>query len=173
MKKKDQILLEEAYNTVVNEFLGFGKKKEDENNYGVKFANLLAKGLIAKGFKYHSIGGGFQFYKDNGHGMNMIISMGGARDKFKETPVSVLVKYSDYKSPYKQELYKNWNFVSIQAMYPYRQDLSGADMDERKKAYNEDAQWEEEQRKKVGQIYDVISAFDDAKLSKLQDLLDQ
>ena len=167
MKNKDQILLEQAYSTVVNEFLGFGKKPQDENNFGVKFVNLLAKGLIAKGFKHQSISGGFQFVKDNGHGMLMTISVGGDKDRFKETPVSVLIKYGE------QELYKNWNFVSQQAMYPYRKDLSGADMDDRKKAYAEDSEWEEGQRKKVGQIYDVVAAFDSADQGKMQALMAQ
>lgn len=166
MKNKDQILLEQAYSTIVKEFLGFGKKSQDENNFGVKFVNLLAKGLTAKQFKHKRINGGDQLVKDNGHGMTMTVSMGGDKDRFKETPVSVLIKYSE------QELYKNWNFTSLQATYPYRKDLSGASMDDQKKAHAENTQWEEGQRKKVGQIYDIVAAFDDADQSKIQALMD-
>lgn len=158
MSKFDHI-----YNNLLVEFLGFGKKKEDEHMVGVKFTNLLAKGLIAKGFKRQEISGGVQFNKDNGHGMMMTVSMGG---DYKETPVSVLVKPG-----YKQELYKNWTFTAHDVAYPHRGDVSGADFADRKKYSQEDTQWEEEQRKKVGQIYDIVALFDKADVPKLQSIM--
>jgi hypothetical protein len=159
MRTKDLVNLEEAYEKVLTEIFGFGKKKDDEHMVGVKFTNLLAKGLLTKGFKRK----GNQFIKDNGHGMSMVVTMGG---DYKETPVSVLVK-----AGYGKDLYKNWSFTAHNVAYPYRGDVSGADFADRKKYNQEDTQWEEEQRKKVGQIYDIVAAFEKADVGTLTTLL--
>lgn len=156
---------DDIYNNLLLEFLGFGKKKEEDKPVGVKFTSLLAKGLIAKGFKKQSIDKGTQFVKDNGHGMTMTVSMGG---DYKETPVSVLIKPG-----YGKEFYKNWNFTAHDVAFPYRGDVSSASFADRKKWSEESQQWEEEQRKKVGQIYDIVALFDDADVPKLQSMLNK
>ena len=154
---------DKVFDNLLVEFLGFGKKQEDKP-VGVKFTSLLAKGLIAKGFKREIIGTmGYQFTKDNGHGMRITISMS---DNAKESDVSVNVKYGTNK-----EFYKHWKFVSHQAAFPYRKDPTGLEYDEKKKEIAQDQAWEDEQRKKVGQIYDIVAVFDKADVPKLQSMM--
>lgn len=156
---------DDIYSNLLVEFLGFGKKQEDKP-VGVKFTSLLAKGLMTKGFKRNVIGNmGYQFTKDNGHGMRITISMS---DNPKEADVSVNVKYGTNK-----ELYKHWKFVSHQTAFPYRKDPTGLEYDEKKKVIAQDQEWEDEQRKKVGQIYDIVALFDKADVPKLQSMMQQ
>ena len=155
---------DDIYDNLLVEFLGFGKNKDEDKPVGVKFTSLLAKGLMTKGFKRNVISNmGYQFTKDNGHGMRITISMS---DNAKESDVSVNVKYGTNK-----EFYKHWKFVSHQAAFPYRKDPTGLEYDEKKKEIAQDQAWEDEQRKKVGQIYDIVAVFDKADVPKLQSMM--
>ena len=163
MKNKDQILLENAYSKVLNEFLGFGKK-EEAPQVGVKFANMLVKGLMAKGFKQENVEGGTKFKKTNKLGTHLIFTFGGAADKYKETPVSILFKV-DKPSEMFKDLYKTYTFPAIDLR------VDPQDMEKVKKKHAENEEYEQRQRQKVSQIYDIIAAFDSNDLSKVKQLM--
>jgi hypothetical protein len=163
MLSKEQRLLEEAYEKVLNEFLGFGKK-EEAPAVGVKFANMLVKGLLAKGFKQEKIEGGFKFKKTNKLGTHLIFTFGGGEDKYKETPVSILFKV-DKPSDMIKDLYKTYNFPTIDLR------VDPQDYEKVKKKHAEKEEHEERQRQKVSQIYDTIAAFDSDDLAKVKELM--
>ena len=160
---KDQRLLEEAYEKVLKEFLGFGKK-EEAPQVGVKFANMLVKGLLAKGFKEEKVQGGFKFKKTNKLGTHLIVTFGGAEDKYKETPVSILFKVDKPSDTFK-DLYKTYTFPTIDLR------VDPQDIEKVKKKHAENEQHEQRQRQKISEIYDIIAAFDGADLSKVKELM--
>jgi len=153
LSKSDTQLIEEAYEKVLKEFLGFGKK-EEAPSVGVKFANMLARALVAKGFKQQKFEQGSKFSKQNKVGAHLIFTFGGGEDKYKETPVSVLLKF-DKPSDMFKDLYKTYNFPTI--------DLSvdPQDLEAVKKKHKENEEHENRQRQRISQIYDIITAFDD------------
>lgn len=163
LSKSDTQLIEEAYEKVLKEFLGFGKK-EEAPSVGVKFANMLAKALVTKGFKQEKFEQGSKFSKQNKVGAHLIFTFGGGEDKYKETPVSVLLKF-DKPSDMFKDLYKTYNFPTIDLRVD-PQDLQAV-----KKKHKENEEHEDRQRQKISQIYNIIAAFDDNDLSKLKTLL--
>jgi hypothetical protein len=163
MISKDTQLLQEAYEKIVTEFLGFGKK-EEAPHVGVKFANMLVKGLLAKGFKEEKLQGGFRFKKTNKLGSHLIFTFGGGDDKFKETTLSILHKFDKPSDNFK-DTYKTYVFPTIDLR------VDPQDQQAVKKKHAENEEHENMQREKISGIYDIIQAFEKGDFVALKEMM--
>jgi hypothetical protein len=147
----------------------FGISKDPVGLPGTKFANLLSMGLKAKGFKeevfFNGEEKGYRYSRKNDIGTEMVFTFGGGKDRYKETPVSALLKVED--SQMFKSIYKTFEFPTIDLR------VDPTNLEKVKRMHTDNAAHEERQRNKINKIYDFVGAFIDNDLSKVKKLMEQ
>jgi hypothetical protein len=150
----------------IKRLLGVGKPK-DLGLPGTKFANLLSMGLKAKGFReevfFTGEDRGYRYSLSNDIGAKMVFTFGGGKERYKETPVSVL--FTAGGSKLFKDSYKTYEFPTIDMR------VDPQDLEKVKKLHQANHEHEERQRTKVNKIYNIVGAFKNNDLSKVKELM--
>jgi hypothetical protein len=150
----------------IKRLFGFGEKG-NIGLPGTKFANLLSMGLKAKGFDEEVFSKGedrgYRYTLENDVGAKMTFTFGGGKDRYKETPVSVL--FTAGGSKIFKDMYKTYEFPTIDLR------VNPENIDRVKKLHQENQEHEERQRAKINTIYSIVGAFKENDLSKVKELM--